>query len=164
MVNTEDKVSKGDASASGMSPRNQAMYWLARREHAQAEIRTKLTARDHAPEVIEATVEGLVADGLLSDARFAESFTAARARRGQGPVRIRAELRQRGVALELIAAQLDAGHDWRQAAADVRQRRFGAEVPADFKEKARQMRFLEYRGFTTTQIRAAVGDSSDDDN
>lgn len=150
------------AKAPGTSARNQAMNWLARREHSQAEIRTKLAARDYADDAIDAAVRALVADGLISDERFAESFTAARVRKGQGPVRIRAELRQRGVASELIALQLEAaGIDWGRLAADVRQRRFGAEVPQEFSEKARQMRFLEYRGFSSEQIRTAVGDALD---
>jgi regulatory protein len=37
-------------------------------------------------------------------------------------------------------------------------RRFGEDVPAEWKERARQARFLEYRGFTGDQIREALGD------
>jgi regulatory protein len=46
--------------------------------------------------------------------------------------------------------------DWESHAKNVRRRKFGAEEPRDFREKARQMRFLEYRGFTHDQINAAV--------
>lgn len=143
------------------SPRNTAMNWLARREHSQAELRTKLAAREFHTDEIEQAVAGLVSDGLVSDERFAESFITARVRKGQGPVRIRMELKRRGVDAETIQLQLDeAGMSWHSLARDVRCRKFGSEQPAEFKEKARQMRFLEYRGFTGDQIRSAVGDDS----
>ncbi len=149
-----------DAPASGkVSPRNLAMNWLARREHSLAELREKLAAREFAPEIIAVTVEKLASEGLVSDERFAEAFVAARIRKGQGPVRIRAELKKRGVGAELVQLHVyDAGHDWVALARDVRRKKFGDPLPADFKEKARQMRFLEYRGFFSEQIQAAVGD------
>ncbi|NND53783.1 MAG: regulatory protein RecX [Gammaproteobacteria bacterium] len=141
------------------SPRNAAMNWLARREHSLRELRDKLAAREFEPEIIDATVAQLASEGLVSDERFAESFVAARMRKGQGPVRIRAELKKRGVSAELVQLQVDeAGHDWFALASDVRARKFGAGVPADFPGKAKQMRFLEYRGFDSEQIRAALND------
>jgi len=144
------------------SARNQAMNWLARREYSQAELRARLAERDFTQEQIEVAVAGLVADGLQSDERFAESFVAVRMRKGQGPVRIRMELKRRGLAGELIRRYLDVGSQtWANLASEVRQRKFGANMPDDFSEKARQMRFLEYRGFTGDQIRSAVGDDFD---
>ena len=65
-----------------------AMNWLSRREHSQLELRDKLAKRDVPADVIDATVIALVADGLLSDDRFAEAFVASRVRKGQGPVGI----------------------------------------------------------------------------
>jgi regulatory protein len=135
------------------------MNWLARREHTQAELRAKLAERDFSANEIESAVAALVADGLVSDDRFAESFIASRMRKGQGPVRIRMDLQQRGVSAELIALHLDPrSPEWRRLAREVRIKKFGADIPADFKEKARQMRFLEYRGFTTTHIQSAMND------
>lgn len=145
--------------AGGVSPRNLAMNWLARREHTQAELRAKLAERDFSVDEIESAVAALAAEGLVSDDRFAESFITSRARRGQGPVRIRMDLQQRGVSAELIAIHLDArSPEWLRLAREVRARKFGADIPADFKEKARQMRFLEYRGFTTAHIQSAMND------
>lgn len=135
------------------------MNWLARREHSQAELREKLAAREFEPDVIALTVEKLASDGLVSDERFAEALVAVRIRKGQGPVRIRAELKKRGVSADLVQRHVyDAGHDWIALAHDVRSRKFGATVPAEFKDKAKQMRFLEYRGFDNEQIQAAVGE------
>lgn len=157
-----DKV-PGDLEKSpgktGLSPRNAAMNWLARREYSLAELRTRLAEREFSPDVIEATVTALAADDLVSDERFAESLVAVRVRKGQGPVRISAELKRRGINRELIRLNIDeAGLDWNNLAREVRQKKFGAMMPADFTAKARQMRFLEYRGFTGEHIRSAVGD------
>jgi regulatory protein len=133
------------------------MNLLARREHTRAELGTKLAAREYSPEEIEATVTALVAEGLLSDERFAEAFVAAKTRVGQGPVRIRMELKKRGVDTEIIQLHLDNSEiEWRSLVKKVRSKKFGEDVPVEFKEKARQMRFLEYRGFTGEQIRVAL--------
>ena len=135
------------------------MNWLARREHTREELRTKLAKRDFAAEEIESAVAKLAAEGLVSDDRFTESFIAVRMRKGQGPVRIRMDLQQRGVSPDLIALHLDPrSPEWRKLAREVRIRKFGVDIPADFKEKARQMRFLEYRGFSTVQIQSAMND------
>ena len=79
--------------------------------------------------------------------------------RAKGPVRIRLDLNQRGVADAVIDAALQAsGADWRQLAKEVKAKKFGLDRPVDFKAKAKQMQFLSYRGFEPDQIQAAVGD------
>jgi regulatory protein len=135
------------------------MNLLARREHSRGELREKLAVRKYSPEDIEAALKGLVEDGLISDERFAECFIVSRKRNGQGPVRIRMELKKRGVDSDTIRQYLDdVAHDWNALAREVRDRKFAGQAPDDFTEKARQMRFLEYRGFTSDQIKAAMGD------
>ena len=129
------------------------MDLLARREHSALELRLKLIAREFDRDDIDFAIERLIDEGLLSDARFAQAFIASRMRKGQGPVRIRGELEQRGVAEELIAASLDGlDVDWVGKARSVRERKYGAELPAEFSERARQSKFLQYRGFTGEQI------------
>jgi len=138
------------------------MNWLARREYSRAELAEKLATREYSSVDIEAALDGLIADNLVCDERFAEAFIAARIRKGQGPVRIRMELKKRGVNSDTIRHHLDgAGREWNDLAREVRQRKFGGAVPVEYKEKARQMRFLEYRGFTSEHIRAALGDEFD---
>jgi regulatory protein len=92
---------------------------------------------------------------LLSNARYAESFIHSRFQRGQGPQKIRAELRERGVDDALIESGLDvyASH-WQELLEQVRLKRFGPARPDDFRERSRQMRFLMHRGFTAEQIDA----------
>lgn len=132
------------------------MDLLARREHSAAEMRAKLLAREFDAGDVDLAIDRLVDEGLLSDARFAEAFVSSRIRKGQGPTRIRAELRERGVASGLIDAQLGGlDIDWTDMARSVREKKFGAGAPTDFRERAKQSRFLQYRGFTGEQIRHA---------
>lgn len=149
------------AEATAADVRRAAMNLLARREYARTELIRRLEGRGLPAELVAAVTDDLVAENLLSDARFAESFIASRAARGQGPMRIRRELEERGVSGDLIDIAFDeAGTDWFARAIAVRRKRFGPAMPADFPDKAKQMRFLQYRGFAPEQIRAAVG--SDD--
>ncbi len=139
-----------------------ALRLLVRREHSERELRFKLECRDTDAAVIDAVVERLVGDGYLSDARFAEVFVRSRHDRGVGPLRIRAELRERGVDESLVDdAFRDLDADWFEAARRQRDRRFGGHPPRDFREKARQMRFLQQRGFSGEQARAALATSGD---
>ena len=77
------------------------MDYLARREHSEQELIRKLNSRGFDEELVEIAVAELMADGLLSDARFAEAFVNSRFQRGSGPQKIRAELRERGIAPSL---------------------------------------------------------------
>ena len=139
--------------------RRKAMDYLARREYGQAELRHKLAGAGFSRDAAERAVDQLAADGLQDDARFAEGFVQARANRGKGPVTIRSELAQRGLDAGVVNDALAAsGVDWSALAREVRLKKFGADAPGTWKEKARQMRFLQYRGFDSEQIRAAVGD------
>ncbi len=141
------------------SPRNKALDLLSRREHSAAELRVKLVARNFDHDAITIAIDDLVKDNLVSDDRFAAGFVASRLRKGRGPIRIRGELRQRGVADELIVIHLQqADVDWCQLARSVRDRKFGAAGSMTYREQARQSRFLQHRGFSGEQIRAALGD------
>lgn len=135
------------------------MDLLARREHGRSELERKLAARGFPADTIAAVLDRLQSERLLDEARFAEAFVSGRARRGQGPVRIRAELRERGVTDagggEALAL---AEVDWLRLAREAREAKFGVAPPADYREWARQARFLQYRGFTMEQIRAALGE------
>ena len=130
---------------------------LARREHSVRELRTKLAARGYGVGDIEAALETLCERGLLSDERFASAFLRSRRERGQGPLKIRAQLMQRGVSSELIDAALGgAGVDWDQCAQAARRRRFGESLPADHAQRAREARFLRGRGFSSGQVARAL--------
>jgi regulatory protein len=142
--------------------RTAALALLAGRDFGRAELSRRLERRGYPAAVVGAVVEGLVAERLLSETRFVEQFIVQHAGRGHGPVRIRAELRERGVPAEEIEAGLEAtAQDWAAVARDVRRRRFGVSHPGDYAERARQARFLQYRGFSPEQVRAALGPGDD---
>jgi len=90
---------------------------------------------------------------LFFDQRFAENYTRYRSNRGFGSQKIRQELNERGVAINLINDALyETNIDWFTLATTVRCKRFGEQSPDDFKERAKQQRFLQSRGFTHEQI------------
>lgn len=136
--------------------RQAALNLLARRDYATAELERKLRARGFEVAAIGRVLQELAASRLLDDERFVEHFVSYHASRGQGPIRIALELRQRWVAAESIDRHLDAVSDWSERARSARRKKFGAAVPKDFKSRARQARFLEYRGFSAEHIRAAL--------
>lgn len=134
-----------------------AVRLLARREHGTQELKRKLAAKGHDPDAIERVVEKLGAKRLVSDDRFVAGFVHHHAKRGQGPMRIRAELRQQGIPDDSIDRALQhADLEWDQLAAQARRRKFAASLPKSLAERAKQSRFLQYRGFTADQIRAAL--------
>ena len=140
-----------------------ALRLLARREHSVLELRRKLEQRGWQGGPLDEVLDSLVDQNLLSDRRFAEVYTRTRIERGYGPLRIRAELRERGIDAALAEAALEAeAPDWSEQARDARLRRFGEAPPADFREKVRQMRFLQRRGFDGGHIRAALGEGGAD--
>jgi regulatory protein len=141
-----------------------ALRLLARREHSVEELRQKLLRRGHLAEAVEAVIGHLLNRRLISDVRFAGGLVRSRSGRGQGPVRIRAELRRQGIEDSVIQAEFsNAACNWAQLASRVRVRKFGAAMPRNGAERAKQARFLQYRGFTADQIRAALGPDADAD-
>ena len=134
-----------------------AVRLLAGRELSAGDIRRKLQSRRYESGPIDAVISRLTERGMLSDHRFVTAFINQHSQRGHGPGRIRAELRQRGVAPEVIDEHLRAAEvDWDAIATQVRERKFRG-TPDSRAERAKQSRFLQYRGFSTEQIRAAMG-------
>ena len=146
----------GDSFASPLEARKKAMDFLARREYGKTELIRKLADKGFDRDVAAEAVDRLTEDGLQSDARFTEAFVQSRINQGKGPVRIRLDLGQRGVGESIIDTALEeADPDWRALAREQRIKKFGGALPSDFKEKARQMRFLQYRGFEQDHIQSA---------
>ena len=133
------------------------MAALARRDHLAAELHQKLQSQGFDPAAAAEVIAELATERLLDDARLIERFVASRAERGLGPLRIALELKARGAPAAMIEAAVGAGPDWRAVAREVRRRKFGAVPPGSWVEKARQARFLQYRGFSSDHIRAATG-------
>ena len=137
------------------------MRLLSRREHSREELRGKLVSRGFDAAAIEAVLDELRAGGWQSDARFAEQYAAARGGRGYGPLRIREELRLRGVGEEVRAGSVDDQDPaWQDRARRALRRRFGESPPAGHEERAGRMRFLIRRGYGAEPARRAVDDDA----
>lgn len=142
------------------TPHDDAIRLLARREYSRVELERRLAAKGHAVASIAETLDRLADDGLQSDARFAEIFVRSRIARGQGPIKIRAELSERGLDRDLVRAALDDAQaseeiDWFALACATLARRFSG--PGDTpRERARRERFLAGRGFDFDQVRHAL--------
>ena len=134
-----------------------AMNMLARREHSVFELTCKLQQKDFPSELIQEVIERLVADNLLNDERYAEAYVRIRSARGFGLQRIRMEMKERGVASELISDAIEQSEiDWNELALEVKSKKFGEQPAEEFTLRAKQMKFLQYRGFSHAQINAAV--------
>jgi len=134
--------------------RVRALQCLARRDYCRAELRLKLAAEAESAEQLDAVLDALQEERLLSDPRYAAQRVAARAGR-YGNTRLRQELRQKGVGDEDIAAALAQGDDESERCRAVWARKFGV-LPQSVEERARQMRFLQYRGFSGEVIRRVM--------
>lgn len=133
------------------------MDLLSRREHLYRELEQKLARRFSSTEdnpdtrgvLITEVLQQLCEENLQSDQRFVESFIRHRSARGYGPDRVRQELRHKGASSELVNEEMSCCEvDWFALARATRIKRFGAAMPQEFKDRARQLRFLQYRGFS----------------
>ncbi len=133
--------------------RAKAIELLARREHSRLELRQKLAQRSFPAELIDPVLNELVQDGLLNERRYAELYASNRADKGYGPLRIVSELRERGVAQELVDLALAELENWLPKLRELHRKRFQSRIPADVAERTRQTRFFRQHGFTLEQIR-----------
>lgn len=136
-----------------------AMDLLARREHSRRELRQKLVKRFGDDPVVDGQLDLLADENLQCDQRYAESLLRQRINRGHGPVRIRQEMRQKGVgSLEVDAVMMAEDVDWYARAEETYRRKFGEIPPVDIKDKSKRMRFMQYRGFDVEHYRHLLDD------
>ena len=132
-----------------------ALDALARRDHASTELQRKLRDKGYDGRVVDELIERLIAEKLLDDRRYLQNFVAYHAARGQGPNRVRADMRKLG--LTDAESSLDDYPDWVAHLKRARQKKFGTSLPTNYADRQRQARFLAYRGYTGAQIRARLG-------
>lgn len=134
-----------------MSLRTRGMRYLARREHSRAELKAKLLPHVQEGEDLEAELDTLERRGWLSDERAADQLVNQRRARF-GTQRIAHELRRKGIAEDLITQAMPHLKEGElEAAREVWRKKFGA-LPVSTQEKARQVRFLQSRGFALEVI------------
>ena len=134
--------------------RVRALQCLTRRDYSRADLRARLAAHAESAEELEAVLVALQAERLLSDHRYASQRVVARAAR-YGNGRLRQELRQHGVSDGDIEAALPEAGDEGERCRSIWAKKFG-RPPASAEERAKQMRFLQYRGFSSEAIRQAL--------
>ncbi|EXJ16303.1 regulatory protein RecX [Imhoffiella purpurea] len=137
-----------------VAAQRQALRLLAGREHSRLELERKLASRGFDASAIGEALVRLEREGALDESRLAERYVEERIDKGFGPLRIRSELRNKGVDDALIDRCLQGSSEtWEARLAAVCDRRFGAEPPEDRADVARRARFLAQRGFPTESIR-----------
>ena len=137
------------------SLKTRALGYLARREHSRLELEKKLAAHTEDPAELSAMLDALEQQDFLSARRMLEQVVQVRRKRF-GSQRIVHELREKGIAEDLIAAALpELKQTELDAAREVWRKRFAAP-PADAKEHGKQMRFLLGRGFAPEVIRRVL--------
>jgi len=140
-----------------MTVKATAVRLLARREHSAYELGQKLLLREFEADDIAQVIAELKQGGWLSDERFAAAYIRMRRLKGFGPVRIRRELQTRGVDETLVDTLLD-GHSetWQQALQQQYEKKCRHKRLVDFADKAKCIRFLQYRGFALDAIRKVM--------
>ncbi|TAA47370.1 regulatory protein RecX [Corallincola spongiicola] len=133
------------------------MRLLARRDHSHQELANKLRQRRFSSSDIATVLDKCAEHGWLDEPRFCDSYIRRRSQQGYGPQRIRAELIQRGIDKTLISDALKlCSVDWQLVLSDCIQRRFDS-LSAQREERAKQLRFLLYRGFNHDLIQQLGG-------
>lgn len=147
-----------DSEVTAVDVRRAAMDLLARREHSRQELQRKLARRFAVDaEVIFSVINQLTQEGLQSDQRLAEAFLRYRSNRGQGPLKIKAEMREKCIESDLIEQIFDeANIDWFDLALRVLEKRYGDGSAVDASERAKRTRFLQQRGFSFDQIQTVM--------
>ncbi|MBE9539654.1 MAG: regulatory protein RecX [Proteobacteria bacterium] len=135
------------------------MNLLARREHSRWELLRKLRRRFPDEQLLTTELQRLANENLQSDERYAQSYARERAGRGYGPLRVRQEMRERGLSdSEVASAFQHAELDWFALASSAFHKKFGEPGPVELKEKARRIRFMQYRGFIAEHYQHLVDD------
>ena len=154
----DEKIShKAEKSTDHLEARKKAMDYLSRREYGFYELVEKVVLYGFLKEAALIAVEKLASEGLQDDKRYVESFVQSRINQGKGPLRIQQELQHRKVSDNLINDVInETTEDWFELAKKVRLKKFGLKIPLDFQKKAKEMKFLIYRGFESDHIRYAM--------
>ncbi len=153
---------KPAGSLKGQRLRSTAFALLAKREHSRQELKSKLLLYGASPEELEPLLAELTSNDYQSDERMAGMLVRANMRKGRGPARIQQELKKHHIEAELAEEDIEQVN-WLQQAMELRMRKFGEELPTEQKEKARQVRFLQYRGFNLDICFKAITKNSLDD-
>jgi regulatory protein len=140
-----------------LSFKGRALSYLSRREHSRKELAQKLKAHAESDEQLNAVLDEMEKLNFLSNERFIESVLH---RKGQrfGVMKLRQELSGHDLDAEKVKDALERAKSTEyDRAKDVWTRKF-SKPPVDLAEKAKQMRFLAARGFSSDVVRRVLSD------
>ena len=134
-----------------------AFTLLTRRDYSAHALTQRLQTRGYTPALIQQTLTYLTAQGLINDERYTEQLIHRSQQKGIGPKRIGLALKMQGITNELVTKWLHP-HDvlWLTIARQTWQKRFKGIKPTSPKERLKQIRFLQYRGFSDEHIHQIV--------
>jgi len=139
------------------SAKDSAMYFLSRRDHGTFELTRKLRLKGYEVEDIDFAIQYCSDNNYLDDLRYAKSQVRQHIAKKQGTNRIKQALKQNRVSDEVIIVALEHEKvDWYDLAKQAFKKKFNSKVAEDKKEYAKQVRFLQYRGFDFDQIHYAL--------
>jgi regulatory protein len=134
-----------------------AQRLLARREHSRKELLQKLQAKEYAENDIETVLNELANRGWQDDRKFCEAFIRFRVLKGQGPQKIIHELKNKGVATQIIAEEMQMyDAQWLQLCENVASKKYGSVKITSIEDRAKRFRFLSTRGFPSEIVRQVL--------
>ena len=134
-----------------------AVSLLARRDYASGELARTLSKMTENREKIDKALSRLVESGYLDDNRLITHMIDKHVRKKHGPARIKQEIRQKGFSPELVEQMLEkVDVDWYAMARELKVSKFGDAVASEAKEKNKQIRYLQYKGFSMDMIFEAL--------
>ena len=133
-----------------------ALRLLARRDHSRLELTRKLLKKAFSPDLIEAVLDQLVKKDWQSDLRFSESYVRTCTARGDGMLKIQMRLRDKGVSETIIQQVVPTNSDFWQIQLTDKWDKKRLSAKTDIKALARNIRFLQSRGFTFEQIQIFI--------
>ena len=158
--NSDDQANK--PLLTGTRLRSYAFALLTRKEYAKAELIEKLSLYAQDRDEVLALVEELSERQYQSYQRVAEMVLSSQIRKGKGPNRIKQALKHKQLDSNLILEDIQ-DVDWFEQAYQLKVKKFGIQIEKDPKQKAKQIRFLQYRGFDMNVIMKAISRTSEEE-
>jgi regulatory protein len=149
------EASKSDDSPVAKEIEEICLRLLSRREHSQQELLSKLALRGFSRDDVQPVIDQLAEQGWQDDLRYAENYARFRIQKGYGPLHVKQELKQNGIAafdLEDIVKE-EAG-SWMALLEQVYSKKYPHDAVLDRSEWAKRSRFLLHRGFSGAMISA----------
>ncbi|KIE20723.1 recombinase RecX [Vibrio sinaloensis] len=146
-----------------LSSKEAAIQLLSRRDHGEYEMYQKLSLKGYEEDAIQEAINFCLDHNYLDDLRYAKNQVRQRVYKGHGEHRIRQELNQKRVAESVIEkAMEEEPQDWFELAKSAAEKKFKGMKAKDQKEYAKQVRFLQYRGYSFEQISYALNSETED--